>query len=77
METPEETKKIAQRLKAEGFKAVKFGWGPFGKSEENDIALVQAAREGLGDKLQLMVDADITQPSVQNNYKICVRISEF
>jgi L-alanine-DL-glutamate epimerase-like enolase superfamily enzyme len=59
-DTPEETKRIAQRLKAEGYKAAKFGWGPMGKNETNDIALVKAAREGLGDNIKLMVDAGVT-----------------
>lgn len=57
-DTPEETFNKAKKNKASGFKAVKFGWGPFGKKGlENDIAHLAAAREGLGKDISLMVDA--------------------
>ena len=37
---------------------VKFGWGPLGlDSLETDVALVAAAREGLGSDIALCVDA--------------------
>lgn len=56
--TPEETFIKATKAKASGYKAVKFGWGPFGKaSVENDEAHLMAAREGLGKNISLMVDA--------------------
>ena len=35
---------------AQGYRAVKFGWGPMGQSEESDIAHVRAARKGIGDQ---------------------------
>ena len=57
-DTPEETFNKAKKASASGFKAVKFGWGPFGKNGlENDIAHLSAAREGLGENIYLMVDA--------------------
>lgn len=57
-DTPEETLRIAQRIAAQGFLAAKFGWGPMGKKDaEGDVALVRAAREGLGPRPELMVDA--------------------
>ena len=42
-----------------GFRAIKIGWGPFGRRESRklDEAIVQAAREGAGDDCLLMVDA--------------------
>jgi L-alanine-DL-glutamate epimerase-like enolase superfamily enzyme len=42
-----------------GFKALKIGWGPFGRSDDAklDEAIVRAAREGLGDDAKLFVDA--------------------
>jgi L-alanine-DL-glutamate epimerase-like enolase superfamily enzyme len=56
--TPDETRSIAARLRGEGFTAAKFGWGPMGRfGRENDIALVRAAREGLGADALLLVDA--------------------
>src|SRR5207245_886415 len=46
-------------LAQQGFRAVKFGWGPMGQSETSDIAHVAAARRGLGNGVELMVDAGL------------------
>ncbi|MEO5650893.1 MAG: mandelate racemase/muconate lactonizing enzyme family protein [Ginsengibacter sp.] len=60
-ETPEETYEKAVKAKSSNFKAVKFGWGAFGKKGvKNDIAHLSAAREGLGMDIKLMVDAGTT-----------------
>src|SRR5262249_60323277 len=58
-DTPAETGRIARELVGQGFRAVKFGWGPMGQGEESDIAHVRAAREGLGKGVELMVDAGL------------------
>src|SRR3984957_1820241 len=58
-DTPEKTYEEASRLRDLGFTAVKFGWGPMGKDAKNDIALVAKARKGLGESLDLMVDAGL------------------
>ena len=59
-ETPEETHQIAVQLREQGYRAAKFGWGPMGKfGEENDLALVRAAREGMGEDAQIMIDAGV------------------
>lgn len=59
-DTPEDTYHIAKGLREQGYRAAKFGWGPIGKfGEENDIALVRAAREGIGSDTQLMIDAGV------------------
>jgi L-alanine-DL-glutamate epimerase-like enolase superfamily enzyme len=58
-ESPEETEQTARKLAGQGFLAVKFGWGPMGQSEASDIAHVKAARRGLGDAVELMVDAGL------------------
>lgn len=55
--TPAATEAIGQRWRKAGFTAVKFGWEPLGESEAKDIALVEAARRGIGDDAWLMVDA--------------------
>src|SRR5829696_2399886 len=47
-DTPDETRKIGTDLVRQGFRAVKFGWGPMGQGEASDIAHVRAAREGIG-----------------------------
>ncbi len=59
-DTPEATYQIASGLREQGYRAAKFGWGPMGKfGEANDIALVAAAREGMGSEAQIMVDAGV------------------
>jgi L-alanine-DL-glutamate epimerase-like enolase superfamily enzyme len=57
--TPAETGEIARRLADRGFTAVKFGWEPMGKDEKTDISLVREARQGLGDDVDLMIDAGL------------------
>ena len=58
--TSESTYHIAVGLREQGYRAAKFGWGPMGKfGEENDIALVRAAREGMGNDAQIMIDAGV------------------
>ncbi|MFC6941749.1 mandelate racemase/muconate lactonizing enzyme family protein [Salinirubellus sp. GCM10025818] len=41
----------------EGFTAIKFGWGGFGRDRRNDLELVGTAREVLGEEFDIMVDA--------------------
>jgi len=56
-DTPAETLRKAQGVRAAGFRAAKFGWGPFGVDLAADEAQVRAAREGLGPDVALLVDA--------------------
>ena len=58
-DTPAETERIGRELAAQGFRAVKFGWGPMGQSEASDLAHVRAARQGVGPDVELMVDAGL------------------
>ncbi len=45
-------------IKAQGFRAFKIGWGPFGReSHALDEAIVAAARDAVGSECKLMVDA--------------------
>ena len=45
-------------VKAQGFRAFKIGWGPFGRVDRKmDEAIVRAAREAVGEDSMLMVDA--------------------
>jgi len=57
--TPEATRELAQRYVDRGFTAVKFGWDPMGRDRATDIALVREARKGLGDDVDLLVDAGL------------------
>ena len=46
----------ARRYLDEGFTAIKFGWGVFGKDPNLDVRLVEAARTEIGDRFDLLVD---------------------
>jgi L-alanine-DL-glutamate epimerase-like enolase superfamily enzyme len=55
---PEEFATTLAGLVEKGFRAVKMGWGNFGRiSMERDEALVRTARDTVGDEVALMVDA--------------------
>lgn len=57
-DTPQETLEKGRRVRQMGFRASKFGWGPYGKgSAAADADHVRAAREGLGPDGILLVDA--------------------
>ena len=49
-------REAARRDLDEGFTAVKFGWGVFGKDRNLDVRLVEAARTEIGDGIDLLVD---------------------
>ena len=78
-ETPAETAARAQNAVAAGFSAAKFGWGPMGRAgAEEDIALVAAAREGLGKGAGLFVDAGVAWGAdYETAYKRAVEFSRF
>ena len=57
-DTAQDTLNKAKAIAAQGFRAAKFGWGPFGLSTvENDCDQLAAAREGLGEDGILLIDA--------------------
>jgi len=53
---PEAMRVAVRQYLDQGFTAVKFGWGVFGKDPQLDVALVEAARSELGDRNDLLVD---------------------
>ena len=55
--SPEETLARGKAMRAQGFRAVKFGWAPFGDSLAGDVAQLEAAREGVGQDGILLIDA--------------------
>ena len=59
MEMPDLMRERTAFYRSEGFRAIKIGWGPFGRRENEklDEQIVRAAREGAGDDCLLMVDA--------------------
>ena len=53
-----------------GFRAIKMGWGPFGReSDAVDEAIVRAAREAVGPDVELMVDAGGSDRYWPHGYK--------
>jgi L-rhamnonate dehydratase len=54
--TPHAMREAAQAYIDQGFTAVKFGWGGFGRDAKLDVKLVEAARKALGDERDLLVD---------------------
>lgn len=64
-------------VKAQGFRAFKIGWGPFGKKSAGvDEAIVRAAREAIGPDALLMVDAGASDAFWPQNYKWALRTSD-
>lgn len=56
-DSPAQTGELGRMFAGEGFTAVKFGWGPMGEDEESDISLVREARRGVGDGVDVLIDA--------------------
>ena len=64
-------------VKAQGFRAFKIGWGPFGRrNNETDEAIVRSAREAVGADSLLMVDAGASDAFWPQNYKWALRTAE-
>ena len=77
MEEPARLAERLARIKAQGFRAFKIGWGPFGrKSNAMDEAIVRAAREAIGEECSLMVDAGASDAFWAQGYKWALRASE-
>lgn len=65
------------RVKAQGFRAFKIGWGPFGRGGAAvDEAIVRAAREAVGPESLLMVDAGASDAFWPQGYKWALRTAE-
>lgn len=70
MQEPTKMRDSLQAVQAEGFRAFKIGWGPFGRvSNALDEAIVQAARDAIGPDARLMVDAGGSDAHWTNGYK--------
>lgn len=54
--SPEAMRQAASVYLEQGFTAVKFGWGVFGRDPGMDVRLVEAARGALGMERDLLVD---------------------
>jgi D-galactarolactone cycloisomerase len=77
MEEPDLLAKRLRSIKAQGFRAFKIGWGPFGRCNNAlDEAMVRAAREAIGPDALLMVDAGGSDAFWAQGYKWALRTSE-
>jgi L-alanine-DL-glutamate epimerase-like enolase superfamily enzyme len=64
-------------LKAQGYRAYKIGWGPFGRRDAaTDEAIVRAARKAIGDSNALMVDAGGSDAFWKGDYKWALRTAD-
>src|SRR5450432_176071 len=70
MDEPAKLREHLLAVKAEGFRAFKIGWGPFGRrNAATDEAIVRAARDAVGPDSRLMVDAGGSDAYWPNGYK--------
>ena len=63
-------KQILEDAVSRGFKALKLGWGPFGRvDDKTDETLVKTARDTVGDDVEIMVDAGGSDQFWPHGYK--------
>jgi D-galactarolactone cycloisomerase len=74
MEEPEPLADRLAQIRAQGFRAFKIGWGPFGRhSRELDERIVRAARDAVGADARLMVDPGGSDAFWPGDYKWALR----
>ena len=78
MEEPAVMRDVVAKYRAQGFKAFKIGWGPFGRRDnfKLDEAIVEAARETIGTDAQLLVDAGASDAHWPHGLKWAMRTAE-
>jgi L-alanine-DL-glutamate epimerase-like enolase superfamily enzyme len=77
MQQPQPLAEHILQIKANGFRAFKIGWGPFGRhSHALDEAIVRAARDAVGADGWLMVDAGGSDAYWSNGYKWALRTAD-
>lgn len=70
MEEPEPLRDHLKKIYAQGFRAFKIGWGPFGRNNHRlDEQIVKAARDAIGPESLLMVDAGASDAFWKQGYK--------
>jgi L-alanine-DL-glutamate epimerase-like enolase superfamily enzyme len=76
MEEPGRMRDRLLEVKAQGFRAFKIGWGPFGRVDaRTDERIVRAAREAVGADSRLMVDAGASDAFWPNGLKWALNTS--
>jgi L-alanine-DL-glutamate epimerase-like enolase superfamily enzyme len=76
-DTPDEARAEASRHAELGFTAIKFGWGPFGRDLDLDIALVAAIRDELGPQVDILLDIGFTWENHITALRQIHRLEEF
>jgi D-galactarolactone cycloisomerase len=77
MQKPEPLAQHLNAVKAQGFRAFKIGWGPFGRQSNGlDEQIVRAAREAVGSEALLMVDAGASDAFWKQGYKWALRTAD-
>jgi D-galactarolactone cycloisomerase len=77
MQEPEPLAAHLHSVKAQGFRAFKIGWGPFGRhSHLLDEQIVRAARDAVGNDALLMVDAGASDAFWRQGYKWALRTAD-
>ena len=56
-DTERDVEASVEELLAMGFPAIKFGWGPIGKDEQQDVRLARAAKRAAGNDVEILIDA--------------------
>jgi L-rhamnonate dehydratase len=75
--TPEATAAKAAAAVARGFRAVKFGWEPFGQDPAQDEALVKACREAIGPATRLLLDVGFAWETVPTALARCAALDPY
>ena len=78
MQEPAQMGELVTQYRELGFRAIKIGWGPFGRRESYklDEDIVCAARTAAGDDCRLMVDAGGSDAYWPNGLKWAVRTAD-
>ncbi|MCC7283265.1 MAG: mandelate racemase/muconate lactonizing enzyme family protein [Acetobacteraceae bacterium] len=78
MEEPARMREVVATYRAQGFRAFKIGWGPFGRAHDTrlDEAIVAAARGAAGDEAQLFVDAGASDAYWPHGFSWAKRTAE-
>jgi L-alanine-DL-glutamate epimerase-like enolase superfamily enzyme len=77
MEEPAAMRDTLAPYRAQGFRAFKIGWGPFGRrlDAKLDEAIIKAARETVGEDSQLFVDAGASDAYWPNGLRWAINTS--
>ncbi len=77
MDDPDRLVPVLEEVLGHGFRAIKMGWGPFGRtSAALDQEIVRVARETVGPDVRLMVDAGGSDAYWPNGLKWALRTAE-